>query len=279
VVSDTDELFRPAPDQIERLPGSAATRLMLGGPVALVTSRWRGQANVMPIAWHTPVSSQPPLVAIAVEHSRFTAEMISHAQEFALNFPTRPLLHHVQYLGALSGEHIDKFEATQLETFSPEKITAPLLSACSAWIECEVVEVIPLGDHILFVGLVVAVQADPDVAGEDGWVLHTHEEEKPLHFLGGNRYSSLHRLLEARMPLDHEAPERVLAERMAEELELTRDARERREERLEALRREVQRGNIVDVSELDSDLDDDALDLSQGIVIDGGESNPRSEPK
>ena len=35
--------------------------------------------------------------------------MISHAEEFALNFPGRPLLHHVQYLGSMSGADVDKF--------------------------------------------------------------------------------------------------------------------------------------------------------------------------
>lgn len=271
-VTADDALFRPAPEQVERLSTAAATRLTLGGPIVLVTSRWRGQANVMPVAWYMPVSTNPPLIAISVNHKRFSAEMISHSQEFALNFPTRPLLHHVQYLGSLSGEHIDKFEATQLETFSPQKITAPLLSACAAWIECEVVEVVPLGDHLVFVGLAVAVQADPAAAQEEGWTIGDEVETRPLHFLGGHRYSTLQHVVEARLPRDFEAPERALADLLEEELELSRDARERRAERLDALQREVQRGNIVDVHELELELtDDDVLDLSQGHVLNLGE--------
>ena len=96
-----DALIRPAPEHLEDRPNTAAGRLLLGGPVVLVTTMYRGQENVMPVAWHMPVSVDPPLVAIAVEQSRHTADLIRHAQEFALNFPTRPLLHHVQYLGAL----------------------------------------------------------------------------------------------------------------------------------------------------------------------------------
>lgn len=226
----------------------------------------------MPLAWHMPVSSDPPLVAIAIEQSRHTADMISHAQEFAINVPTRPLLHHVQYLGAMRGDEVDKFEATRLETFSASKITAPLLSACCAWAECEVIEVLPLGDHILFVGLVANVQVDPESFGEDGWRIETDEEHRPLHFLGGNRYSTLHRVLEARMPRDFEAPERILQERLEEELELSREARERREERLDALQREVQRGNIVDIDEIELELGpDETLDLSRGHIVRGGE--------
>ena len=123
--------------------------------------------------------------------------MISHAEEFALNVPKRPLLHHVQYLGAMTGEEIDKLDATQMATFAPTHITAPLLHGCAAWVECEVQEVLPLGDHVLFVGLPVAVHGDPS-AFDDRWLV-AEEEARPLHFLGGNLYSTLTGVLEARL--------------------------------------------------------------------------------
>lgn len=242
---------------------------MLGGPVVLVTTTWRGHANVMPLAWLTPLSSSPPLIGISVEQSRHTAEMISHSQEFALNFPKRPYLHHVQFLGALRGETIDKIEAVQWETFAATAITSPLLADCAAWVECEVVDRQPFGDHILFVGLPVSVRVDPASYDPDRreWRLG-EEDDRVLHFLGGNHYSSLHRVAEAKLPHDYEAPERVLRERIEEQLELSREARERREERLEALREEVQRGNIVDVDELELDISaEDALDLSKGFIL------------
>jgi len=271
-VTADNPLLKPAPGGIEARPVTAAARLMLGGPVALVTTSWRGAHNVMPLAWHMPISTDPPLVAIAVEQSRHSVDMISHSQEFALNFPTRPLLHHVQYLGALHGDRVDKFEATQLETFSPTHISAPLLVNCAGWIECEVREVMPFGDHVLFIGLVMSVQVNPASFGEQ-WRLGGHEETQPLHFLGGNIYATLHRALEAKVPRDFEAPERVLRERLETELELTREARERREERLGELERELERGNVVDVSELDSGLapePEDQIDLSKGVVLGGG---------
>lgn len=262
----SDPLIRPAPEQVEARPTAAAARLLIGGPVVLVTTAWRGRTNVMPLAWHMPVSTDPSMIAIAVEQSRHTAEMIRRSQEFALNFPTRPLLHHVQYLGSLHGDRVDKIEATQLETFAPTKVTAPLLSACAAWVECSVIEVMPLGDHTLFVALVNAVQVDP-ASFDDGWLVGP-EETRPLHFLGGNRYSFLSRVVEARVPLQTEAPERILRERLAEELELTRDARERREERLDALRREVEEGRALDLSGLELEVSPETvLDLSRGHVI------------
>lgn len=262
------------PDHIERLSPADATRLLMGGPVALVTTIWRGVPNVMPLAWYMPVSVKPALVAIAVAQERYTADLVSHGQEFALNFPKRPYLHHVQYLGGLRGENIDKFEATQWETFIPTRISSPLLMNCAGWVECEVVEVHPIGDHIVFIGEVVAVHVDPESFDTDlrEWRLGD-ENDRVLHFLGGNHYSSLNHLQEARLPREFEAPERILRERMAEELELTREAQERREERVEAIRDEVRRGNIVDMDELElgglTGLGDGAepLDLSRGIML------------
>lgn len=227
-----------------------AARLLLGGPVALVTTADRGVPNVLPVAWHMPVSARPPLVAIAIEQSRHSAEVISHSEQFALNFPTRALLHHVQYLAALSGKDIDKFEATQLETFYAAHLTAPLLRDCIAWVECEVQQVIPLGDHFLYIGLVVAVHVDPR-AFDDQWLLQD-DDMRPLHFLGGNHYSTLDGVLEARLPRAAEAPERVLAERVQEELELTREARERRDELIDEVLRDVDAGKVVDLARLTS---------------------------
>ena len=237
----------PPPD-IERRPVTSAARILQGGPVALVTTADHGTPNVIPVAWHMPVSSRPPLVAIAIEQSRHSADMISHSEQFALNFPGRSLLHHVQYLGSISGKEIDKFDATQLETFYAAHLSAPLIKGCVAWVECEVREVLPLGDHFLYIGLVVAVHVDP-AAFDEQWLLAA-EEVRPLHFLGANFYSTLDGVLEARLPRSAEAPERVLAERVQEELELTREAKERHEELVGEALREVEAGNVIDLGRL-----------------------------
>jgi flavin reductase (DIM6/NTAB) family NADH-FMN oxidoreductase RutF len=245
------DLFREPPEGVERRPVTYASRVLMGGPVVLVTTSYRGQHNVMPLAWHAPLSSDPPLIGISIEQSRYSVDMISHSQEFALNFPTWPLLHHVQYLGAMSGGRIDKFEATQLETFTASRVSAPLIEGCAAWIECEVQQVVPIGDHVLFVGLPVAVHVDRE-SFDERWLVAA-EEKRPLHFLGGNLYSHLGRVMEARSPARGDAPERFLAERLAEELELTQEARERRAELLGQLHEEIEQGKAVDLAALSAE--------------------------
>jgi len=245
-----------------------ASRLLMGGPVTLVTTSWRGQTNVMPLAWHMPVSSDPALVAIAIEQSRYSVDVINHSEEFVLNIPKRPMLHHVQYLGALRGEHVDKLDAAQWGYFGSSRVTAPLLEHCAGWIECGVRHALPFGDHVVYVAEVMAVHVDP-ASFDDGWRTDAGDD-RPLVFLGGKTYSAFDRGMEARMPRDLDAPERVLAERMAEELELTQEALERRDELQGRLEREVERGNVVDVDDAAAALDledEDLLDLSGGVVL------------
>ncbi len=203
-----------------------ARRLLTGGPVMLVSCSYRGRHNLMPVAYAMPLSIRPPLVGIAVHPSRFTYDIIRKTEEFALNIPSIRLLHHVQYLGSLSGNDVDKLELTKLPHFRARKLDTILLEGCVGWIECSLQDAVELGDHFLFVGRVVAVSAD-DEAFEDHWRLDGLEE-KPLHYLGGNYYAVLREVLEARIPQRAEEYGRRLQEAVDEQLELSRDALEQR---------------------------------------------------
>jgi flavin reductase (DIM6/NTAB) family NADH-FMN oxidoreductase RutF len=175
-----------------------ARRLLGGGPVTLVTTSWRGNTNVMPAVFVTPLSIDPPLIGVAVHPARHTHDMIKFSEEFALNIPTAQLLHHVQYVGSVSGVDLNKLELTRLPTFAARHVDAPLLEGCVGWIECGVHDAFTIGDHTLFIGKVVAAQAEKD-AFDETWLLRD-PEEKPLHYLGVNFYATLGARLEARIP-------------------------------------------------------------------------------
>jgi flavin reductase (DIM6/NTAB) family NADH-FMN oxidoreductase RutF len=217
-----------------------ARRLLSGGPVVLVTSSHRGRHNVMPVAYVMVLSLAPPVVGLAISPQRHTFDVIKMTEEFAINIPSRQLLHHVQYLGALSGVEYDKLELTKLPYFRARKLDTILLEGCVGWIECGLQDMVEMGDHHLVVGNVVAVSADDEAFG-DRWLLQD-EDEKPLHYLGANFYSTLGRVLEARVPKPAEEYERRLQEAADEQLELSKDDAERRAEeeyeRDEFIRRE-----------------------------------------
>jgi flavin reductase (DIM6/NTAB) family NADH-FMN oxidoreductase RutF len=205
-----------------------ARRLLSGGPVLLVTSSYRGRHNAMPVAYAMVLSIVPPLVGIAVHPSRYSYDVIHKTEEFAINIPSRELLHHVQYLGALSGNDFDKLELTKLPSFRARRLDTILLEGCVGWIECSLKDTIELGDHFLFVGQVEAVSAD-DEAFDDHWLLKENDL-KPLHYLGNNHYSLLGDVMDARIPKSAEEYGKRLDEAVEEQLELTHDDDERRSE-------------------------------------------------
>lgn len=179
----------------EEIPVSQASRLINPGPVVLVTAQLKGKPNIMPAAWVTPISFDPPLVGLCVSPLRYTHEMIYKTEEFALNIPTVELLKQVVYCGDVSGRDVDKFKETGLRPADPRVIQAPLIEECIGHIECGVVNAYPLGDHTLFVGEVQAVQVDKE-AFDERWLLKVREA-KPLHHLGGKFFAVLEEPIEA----------------------------------------------------------------------------------
>ena len=210
------------------IPETEARRLLGGGPVTLVTSSWHGRSNVMPAAFVTPLSFDPPLVGVAISPTRHSYDMIRYSEQFALNLPSRRLLHHVQYLGSVTGADVDKFELTKLPTFKAMRIDVPLIEGCVAYIECGVEDALRTGDHVLFVGQVLAASVDAE-AFDGTWLLED-DDEKPLHHLGVNRYALLGQMMEARIPKPAEE-EKALAEAFEEQVELAKEEEEKRRER------------------------------------------------
>jgi flavin reductase (DIM6/NTAB) family NADH-FMN oxidoreductase RutF len=203
-----------------------ARRLLNPGPVGIVTASWRAMTNAAPIAWMAPLSMAPPLVGCVVHPHRHTADMIRFSEEFAINIPGPSLLKQTAFLGSQSGLNTNKIEAAKLETFSGMRIDAPLIEGCLAWIECGLHDVIAIGDHTLFVGRVVRVQAlDEAYAGQ--WLL-SDPAYSPLTYIGGTTYATISRPREAVVEVDVQGG---LAGETAEERE-QREEEEAREREL-----------------------------------------------
>ena len=164
-----------------------ALRMLAPGPLALVTTMYRDQPNVMTAAWMQPLSLSPLLLTIAVQPSRLTHEFMSKTEIFALNFPTIDLLSSVHLCGMISGHEKDKFEATKLTPELGVATEAPLIAECVAHIECEVRDRVSVGDHDLFVAMPLRVTADEEAF--DGIWRVENDAGRVLHHLGGDRYA------------------------------------------------------------------------------------------
>ena len=167
------------------------------------------------------------MVGCVLHPGRFTADMIRFSEEFALNIPGPALLKHTAFFGSRSGLNENKIESSQLDVFSGLSIEAPLLDDCLAWIECGLRDVIPIGDHSLFVGEVVRVHALEEAYAER-WLLEDYDLS-PLAFLGGSWYAGLVDPHEAAFEVD---PQGGLIAETSEE----REEREEAEAEVEDLR-------------------------------------------
>jgi 3-hydroxy-9,10-secoandrosta-1,3,5(10)-triene-9,17-dione monooxygenase reductase component len=107
------------------------------------------------------VSLDPPLVAIALDQRRFIVPAIEATGRFAINILTE----HQQALsdcfaGAAVTPGRDAFCGA---SWHRGEIDVPVLDGVIAALECAIIEPVPVGDHVLYVGRVEATSlADPE---------------------------------------------------------------------------------------------------------------------
>jgi flavin reductase (DIM6/NTAB) family NADH-FMN oxidoreductase RutF len=175
-----------------------ALRMLAPGALALVTTYYRDQPNVMTAAWMQPISLSPTMIAVAVQPSRLTHEFMTKTEVFALNFPTLDLLDSVHFCGMNSGRDFDKFETLGLTPEIGVATEAPLIAECVAHIECNVRDRVTIGDHDLFIATPMRVTADTEAF--DGTWRTDLDAGRVLHHLGGDRYASLSKSYTGKLP-------------------------------------------------------------------------------
>ncbi len=101
----SDNLVR---DRLHRQPVALnkAYRLLNHGPTVLVSAAHGGQRNIMAAAWAMPLDFDPPKVAVVLDKSTWTRELLEGAGSFALQVPVRAQLDLTEALGNSSGREI-----------------------------------------------------------------------------------------------------------------------------------------------------------------------------
>lgn len=172
----------------ESKPLSRFTRLIHPMPAFLVTCAGEdARPNAIAIAWLTPVSKNPPLLAFAIREERHSYGLIDENPAFVVNVMAFDRVHDVLFCGRCSGRDVDKFAEAGLTPISAESVEAPAIAEALAHVECEVHARHPAGDHVIVVGRVKAVLAREGVL-VNGW--RDLVAAPPLFHLGGNRFTS-----------------------------------------------------------------------------------------
>jgi flavin reductase (DIM6/NTAB) family NADH-FMN oxidoreductase RutF len=168
-----------------------ACRLINHGPTVLVSAAHGGRRNVMAAAWSMPVEFTPPRVAVVIDKSTFTRELVLASGMFALGIPCRALADVTTTVGRTTGREIgDKFARFGIAAFAGPVLGLPLVEGCVAWMECRrIAEPHSEAAYDTFFGEVVSAQADARVFADGRWSFGADNADlHTLHHLGGGHY-------------------------------------------------------------------------------------------
>ncbi|RYY91850.1 MAG: flavin reductase family protein, partial [Comamonadaceae bacterium] len=125
----------------------------------------------------------------------YTRRLLERSGHFALQVPVRAQIDVVNALGSVSGADAkalagrDKFDAFGSQSFAGTATDAPLLEGCAAWLECRLLpEPGTQERYDLFLGEVIAAQADPRVFSNGRWHFDGQDELRTLHHVAGGHF-------------------------------------------------------------------------------------------
>jgi flavin reductase (DIM6/NTAB) family NADH-FMN oxidoreductase RutF len=121
-------------------------------PTLLVGANVDGKANFMAVAWGGIASGEPPMISVAIRHSRYTLKGIRQNLTFSVNVPSGDMVREVDYCGLKSGAKFDKVAVCHFKVFYGKLENASLIEQCPVNLECKTVHSLNLGSHALVIG-------------------------------------------------------------------------------------------------------------------------------
>jgi flavin reductase (DIM6/NTAB) family NADH-FMN oxidoreductase RutF len=115
-----------------------------------------GKANPVTLGWTMIVSGEPPMMAISVYKGHYSIETIRYSKCFTIAYPSSDMADAALCFGSKSGRDVDKFAEFDCVTEPAKKIDSLLLTDAVANFECRLVKQVTTGDHIIFIGKIVA---------------------------------------------------------------------------------------------------------------------------
>ncbi|MBT7902843.1 flavin reductase [Candidatus Woesearchaeota archaeon] len=147
--------------------------------VIVVSSRESNHDNMLTIASHCRLSGQDKLYGISVSKIHFSHKLISASKTFCVNFLSYDQSEIAKGAGSISGSEGDKFSKLVIEKDDCGTIDCCRIKDAAAWLECEVIEEVPTGDHTFFIGKIIRAEENPE-----------RTELKRLMYVGDKTYST-----------------------------------------------------------------------------------------
>jgi len=171
-------------------------------PIAFVsTVNTAGVTNLAPFSYFNAVSSEPPLVAIAIsdraDDPKDTLRNIRETREFVVNVVSEPLLDAMVHTAGEWPKTTSEFGPSGLTPAPSERVSAPYVAESPLQLECVLHSEIRLGNSFLVVGEVILARVRDDVF-TDGRV--DPAKLAPVGRLGGELYAPLGPILKRARP-------------------------------------------------------------------------------
>ena len=137
-------------------------------PAVMVTSGTMEKSNIITVAWTGILNTNPAMVYISVRPTRYSYNLIKEQGEFVINLTNEKLVRATDWCGVKTGAKVDKFKEMKLHKEKANFVKCPLIKESPASIECKVKEIKELGSHHMFVGEVLAINADSEYIDKNG---------------------------------------------------------------------------------------------------------------
>jgi len=137
--------------------------LLEPGPVVLVTTAHKGNANIMTQSWHTMMEFEPPLVGCVISGRNHSFDALVATKECVISIPTVELAKQVVGIGNCSGKKVDKFRKFKLTPLPALEVSPPLIAECYANLECKVADSRMVNKYNFFVLEVVKAWIDKSI--------------------------------------------------------------------------------------------------------------------
>lgn len=118
--------------------------------VTVVTTRWQDKLWGMTANGILSLSLDPPLILVSIDRRNQMHASVTEGKCFAVNILTLDQQDVSQRFAARGYKDFDSVALTTAET------GAPVLKDALAFVDCRLVEILPGGDHDMFIGEIVA---------------------------------------------------------------------------------------------------------------------------
>lgn len=160
-------------------PLSKVYQLLEPGPVVMVTTAYKGSANVMTMAWYTMIDFEPPMVGCIMSDRNYSFNAIKKTKECVINIPTVELAAKVVEVGKTTGAEVDKFKKFHFSREAASVVHVPMIGECYANLECTVIDMKMAKKYNMFILEIVKA-----------WITTSKKRQCTIHHCGNGVFKS-----------------------------------------------------------------------------------------